>query len=69
MRESIDFFKEMGNGQSNIHKICFILSDGRFNKKIVKPLVIEAEENEILYVFVILDKKGINFSKKNAFFQ
>ena len=59
MRESIDIFKEVSNGQNNVHQICFILSDGRFNKKIVKPLVVEAEENNILYVFVILDKKGL----------
>lgn len=58
MRESIDLFKEVGKSQTNIQQICFIISDGRLNKKIVRPLVIEAEENEILYVFVILDKKG-----------
>jgi len=60
MRESIDLFKESSRGQSNIHQICFIISDGRLNKKIVKPLCCEAEENQILYVFVILDKKGMD---------
>jgi midasin len=35
----------------------FIISDGRFNKKMVKPLVVEAEEKHILPVFIILDQK------------
>ena len=56
MRESIDLFKESSKGQSNIHQICFILSDGRLNKRIVRPLC--CEENEIIFVFVVLDKKG-----------
>lgn len=61
MRESIDLFKEVKKGDVNCQQICFIVSDGRINKKIVRPLVMEAEENQIFYVFVILDKKGIYY--------
>lgn len=32
------------------------MSDGRFNKKLVRPLVQEAEENNQLFVFIVLDK-------------
>ena len=31
------------------------MSDGRFNKKLVRPLVAEGEENNILFVFIVLD--------------
>lgn len=50
MRQSIDSFSK-----DNRHKICFILSDGRFNKEIVRPLCLESEESGILYVYIILD--------------
>lgn len=45
MRETIDTFKERRIGSMDTHQICFIMSDGRFNKKLVRPLVAEAEEN------------------------
>jgi len=52
MRQSIDIFnKDFGK-----KKICFILSDGRFNKNNVRPMCQEAEELDILYIFIILDK-------------
>ncbi|CAD8092675.1 unnamed protein product [Paramecium sonneborni] len=55
MRESIDKFKNIR--VSNAQQICFIMSDGKFNKKMVRPLVREAEELQIFYVFIILDRE------------
>ncbi|CAD8184490.1 unnamed protein product [Paramecium pentaurelia] len=55
MRESIDQFKNIR--VSNAQQICFIMSDGKFNKKMVRPLVREAEELQIFYVFIILDRE------------
>lgn len=57
MRESIDLFKEAKKSEDCL-QICFIVSDGRINKKIVRPLVLEAEDLGLLYVFVVLDKEG-----------
>lgn len=51
MRESIDQF-----ANDSRHKICFIISDGRFNKDVVRPFSLEAEEAGMLYVYIILDK-------------
>ena len=48
MRESIDMFKEIKTSASDSHQICFIISDGRFNKQVVKPLVAESEEHNLL---------------------
>lgn len=57
MRETIDVLKEAKkSGTRDMQQICFIMSDGRFNKKLVKPLVVEAEANQILFVFIVLDK-------------
>jgi midasin len=42
MRGAIDMMKE--SKQRDSQQICFIFSDGRFNKKLVKPLLQEAEE-------------------------
>ena len=52
MRESIDAF-----GSDSRHKICFILSDGRFNKEIVRPFCQESDEAGMLYVYIILDNE------------
>jgi midasin len=57
MRESIDAFSK-----DERHKICFIISDGRFNKDVVRPFCLESEEAGILYIYIILDssdKKSI----------
>ncbi|KAL4485768.1 hypothetical protein ABPG72_012308 [Tetrahymena utriculariae] len=56
MKSTIETFKEAKGGSKDTHQICFIMSDGRFNKKLVKPLIQEAEENNQLFVFIVLDK-------------
>ncbi|KAM3143024.1 hypothetical protein pb186bvf_004842 [Paramecium bursaria] len=56
MRESIDYFKLHKNQLSQ--QICFIISDGKFNKKMVRPLIKEAEELKILYIFIIMDHEN-----------
>ncbi|EGR30434.1 type a von willebrand factor domain protein [Ichthyophthirius multifiliis] len=55
MDQTIQLFESSKQGQKDIHQICFIMSDGRFNKKLVKPLVAKGEENGILFVFIVLD--------------
>lgn len=35
MRSTIDTFKEAKGGSKDTHQICFIMSDGRFNKKVI----------------------------------
>jgi hypothetical protein len=52
MRQAMDKFSEESKT-----KICFIISDGRCNKEIVRPLCREAEEKNILMVYLMLDKK------------
>jgi hypothetical protein len=39
MRESINLFISKNISNEIDHQICFIISDGLLNKKIVKPLV------------------------------
>jgi hypothetical protein len=34
MRQAIDLFKEKKVGRKDSHQICFIISDGRLNKKV-----------------------------------
>lgn len=41
------------------------MSDGRFNKKVVKPLIQEAEEQNQLFIFIILDKENEHESITN----
>lgn len=57
MRESIDEF-----AKDSRHKICFVLSDGRFNKDVVRPFCLEAEEAGILYIYIVLDNDEANKS-------
>jgi hypothetical protein len=52
MRQAMDKFSEESKT-----KICFIISDGRCNKELVRPLCREAEEKNILMVYLMLDKK------------
>jgi len=44
----------------NASQIVFILSDGRFNKDNVRSMCLEAKEKGLLYVFIILDKYGLD---------
>ena len=57
LRSSIDLFKEWKTKEKSTEQICFIISDGRLNKNMLRSLLREAEENRQLYVFVILDSK------------
>ena len=65
LRQGIDLFKEWKERDSTAEQICFIISDGRLNKNLLRPLVREAEENKQLYVFIILDKKEAKDSIMN----
>lgn len=59
MSESIKYFNEQGkkNTSNQLHQICFIISDGRFNKDYVRPYMVEAEKQNQTYIFIIMDKK------------
>ena len=52
VKESAEFFDNFSDENK---KICFILSDGRMNKNMVRPLLVDAERKGIIYIFVILD--------------
>jgi midasin len=58
MSDSMEYFSLYNRQQVEHNQLCFIISDGRLNKKVVRPLVIKAEEKKILYVFIIIDKEG-----------
>lgn len=58
LSQSQDYFEEeTENLQQEMNQLCFIISDGRFNKKLVKPVLDKAEEKKILYILIIIDKK------------
>ncbi len=65
LRDSIDLFKSKASLSQPDHQICFVISDGLLNKKLVKPLCMEAEDNNILYVFIILDNQGTLYTLQN----
>lgn len=65
LRQSIDLFKEWKEKDRSAEQICFIISDGRLNKNLLRPLVREAEENGQVYIFIILDKKEAKESVLN----
>ena len=58
MRQSVDLFNEWKERDRTAEQICFIISDGRLNKNLLRPLIREAEEKQQLYIFIILDKKA-----------
>eukprot|EP01015_Nassula_variabilis_P003581 TRINITY_DN1241_c0_g2_i5.p1 TRINITY_DN1241_c0_g2~~TRINITY_DN1241_c0_g2_i5.p1 ORF type:complete len:1010 (-),score=318.66 TRINITY_DN1241_c0_g2_i5:37-3066(-) len=59
LNSSVDLFKKAQNqGSDSAHQICFIISDGRFNKTTVKPLMKLAEENNQVFIMIIVDKNN-----------
>ena len=60
MKNSIILLENMmKSGNIKINQIVFIISDGRFNKNNARNHCMEAKEKGLLYVFLILDKYGI----------
>lgn len=59
MSDSVQYLKEesVKNTNNELHQICFILSDGRFNKDYVRPYLVEAERHNQTYIFIIVDRK------------
>lgn len=51
--QSREFFAGFGDDKRNI---CLILSDGRMNKELLRAPLADAEQNECLYLYIILDK-------------
>ncbi|CAI2366578.1 unnamed protein product [Moneuplotes crassus] len=61
-----DCNKLLDSLHSSNKNIVFIISDGRFNKKKVLPYIMEAEEKNYLYMFILLDNYSID-SKNSVF--
>lgn len=40
-----------------VKKLCFIVSDGKMNKKLVQPFMKEAKKQDITYIFIIVDSQ------------
>jgi midasin (ATPase involved in ribosome maturation) len=51
--QSKEFFGGFTDDRKNI---CLIVSDGHINKQLVRTAVAEAEQNDHLYIYIILDK-------------
>lgn len=64
MSDSVQYLKEESakNTNTELHQICFILSDGRFNKEYVRPHITEAERHNQTYIFIIVDRKEVEDS-------
>ena len=62
VKQSNEFFGSFNDDKLNM---CFIISDGRINKNIVRPYIVEAEQQNYLYFFIILDKEEYSESILN----
>ncbi len=51
---------ESQSKEAKAKQIVFLISDGRFNKDKVRTLTLEVKEKGFLYVFIILDKYGMD---------
>lgn len=40
-----------------VRKLCFIISDGKMNKKLVQPFMKDVKKEDITYVFIIVDSQ------------
>ena len=58
MKDSLAQFKKQKEKSSNseTQQLCFIVSDGRFNKNYVRPFLRQAAEKGVIYIFIIVDK-------------
>jgi len=59
MDSSIESFKKVESEDINIEcrKLCFIISDGKMNKKLVAPFMKSAKKEDITYIFIIVDSQ------------
>lgn len=62
VKQGNEFFGSFNDDKLNM---CFIISDGRINKNIVRPYIVEAEQQNYLYFFIILDKEEYSDSILN----
>ena len=75
MDSSIESFKKVESEDINIEcrKLCFIISDGKMNKKLVAPFMKSAKKEDITYIFIIVDSqqssimniKSVEYVEKN----
>lgn len=59
MNSSLEVFKKVEEEDINIEvkKLCFIISDGKMNKKLVTPFMKDAKKEDITYIFIIVDSQ------------
>ena len=59
MNDSLEVFKSVEEEDLNIEvkKLCFIISDGKINKKVVQPFMKEIKKQDVTYVFIIVDSQ------------
>jgi midasin len=59
MNNSLEVFKKVEEEDINIEvkKLCFIISDGKMNKKLVHPFMKEVKKQDVTYIFIIVDSQ------------
>lgn len=59
MASSLESFKKVESTDANteVKKLCFIISDGKMNKKLVAPFMKQAQREDITYIFIIVDSQ------------
>jgi midasin len=59
MKSSLEVFKTIEEEDMNVEikKLCFIISDGKMNKKLVQPFMKDVKKEDITYVFIIVDSQ------------
>lgn len=59
MNSSLEVFKKVEEDDINIEvkKLCFIISDGKMNKKLVQPFMKEVKKQDVTYIFIIVDSQ------------
>ena len=51
--QSKDFLSGFADDRKNI---CLIVSDGHINKQLARTAIADAEQHDVLYIYIILDK-------------
>lgn len=59
MKSSLEVFRNVEEEDLNVEvkKLCFIISDGKMNKKLVQPFMKDVKKEDITYVFIIVDSQ------------
>ena len=68
MEGSLGEFDKIGMGDGGVEnkQLCFIISDGKMNKEIVRPYMKEARKKDVTYVFIIIDSQENSILKTTS---